>query len=145
LLRCLHGSGLLGALPGPLEDLPNGLPPSRPDDYLLAHELCVVAIGKGEKRARWLAAASEDRFLMALKRPQRFATQYHLATPSTPARVGRDRINRRNTMAASLREGKLSIMPQVPWVRPSQGSVHAPANGTHPSAPNSAAAARTRS
>jgi hypothetical protein len=45
-------------------------------DHLLAHELCVVAIGKGEERAKWLAAASEDRFLMNIERPQRFATQY---------------------------------------------------------------------
>jgi hypothetical protein len=46
------------------------------DDYLLAHELCIVAIAKGEQRALWLAAASEDRFLMNLGRPQRFGTQY---------------------------------------------------------------------
>lgn len=49
---------------------------SRPEDYLLAHEFCVVALAKGEKSARWLAAATEDRFLMNLKRPQRFGTQY---------------------------------------------------------------------
>jgi hypothetical protein len=47
-----------------------------PSDYLLAHELCVVAVGKGEKRAKWLAAASEDRFLMNIGRPQRFGTQF---------------------------------------------------------------------
>ena len=47
-----------------------------PEDSLLAHELCVVAISKGEKRGKWLAAASEDRFLMRIGRPQRFATQY---------------------------------------------------------------------
>jgi len=47
-----------------------------PDDYLLAHELCVVAIGLGEERAKWLVAASEDRYLMSLGRPQRFGTQY---------------------------------------------------------------------
>jgi thiol-disulfide isomerase/thioredoxin len=46
-----------------------------PDDYLLAHELCVVALGKGYTRALWLAAATEDRFLRSLKRPQRFGTQ----------------------------------------------------------------------
>ena len=46
------------------------------EDYLLAHELCVVAISKGDARARWLAAASEDRFLMNIDRPQRFATQF---------------------------------------------------------------------
>jgi hypothetical protein len=47
-----------------------------PEDDLLAHELCVVAISKGEMQAKWLAAASEDRFLMNIGRPQRFATQY---------------------------------------------------------------------
>ena len=56
-----------------------------PEDYLLAHELCVVAIGKGEDRGRWLAAASEDRFLMSIKRPQRFATQY---APDPPGADG---------------------------------------------------------
>ena len=45
-------------------------------DYLLAHELCIVAIGKGDERAKWLAAATEDRFLMDIGRPQRFGTQY---------------------------------------------------------------------
>ncbi len=47
---------------------------AEPADYLLAHELCVVAVGKGEKR-QVLAAASEDRFLMSINRPQRFGTQ----------------------------------------------------------------------
>ena len=49
---------------------------SVPEDFLLAHELCVVAIGKGNVSAKWLAAASEDRFLMNINRPQRFATQF---------------------------------------------------------------------
>ncbi len=55
-----------------------------PEDFLLAHEFCVVAIsrGKNDKDTRWLAAASEDRFLMNIGRPQRFATQYR-ADPST--------------------------------------------------------------
>jgi hypothetical protein len=47
-----------------------------PEDYLLAHELCVVAIGKGEQQAKSLAAKSEDRFLMEIGRPQRFGTQF---------------------------------------------------------------------
>ncbi len=46
-----------------------------PDDALLAHDLCVIAIGKGEKRAKWLAAASMDRFLIRVGRQQRFGTQ----------------------------------------------------------------------
>jgi hypothetical protein len=47
---------------------------SQPEDFLLAHELCIVAISKGVD-ARWLAAASEDRFLRSIGRPQRFGTQ----------------------------------------------------------------------
>lgn len=46
------------------------------NDYLLAHDLCVIAIAKGEERAKWLAAASLDRFLMAIGRQQRFGTQF---------------------------------------------------------------------
>ncbi len=52
------------------------------DDYLLAHELCVVAASQGVWQAKWLAAASEDRFLMSLNRPQRFGTQYRVDQPT---------------------------------------------------------------
>ena len=48
-----------------------------PEDYLLAHELCIIALSKGVEPAKWLAAASEDRFLVNIGRPQRFGTQYH--------------------------------------------------------------------
>ncbi len=51
------------------------------DDYLLAHEMCVVALSKGESRARWLAAATEDRFLWSIGRPQRFGTQFLAVGP----------------------------------------------------------------
>jgi hypothetical protein len=59
---------------------------SAPEDYLLAHELCVVAISKGHEDAKWLAAASEDRFLMQIGRPQRFATQFR-SVGNSPMRL----------------------------------------------------------
>jgi len=52
---------------------------SEADDYLLAHEMSVAAVAQGHKEARWLAAASEDRFLMKIGRKQRFGTQYEPA------------------------------------------------------------------
>src|SRR5207247_9723638 len=52
---------------------------SEADDYLLAHEMSVAAVAQGQKDARWLAAASEDRFLMKIGRMQRFGTQYEPA------------------------------------------------------------------
>lgn len=60
---------------------------AEPEDYLLAHELCVVAIGKGEERAKWLAAASQDRYLMKIGRPQRFGTQYRPEGPDSVWRL----------------------------------------------------------
>ncbi|SPE37333.1 conserved exported hypothetical protein [Candidatus Sulfopaludibacter sp. SbA3] len=46
-------------------------------DYMLAHVLAVTAVSKGEARARWLAAATLDRYLMSVKEPQIFGTQFH--------------------------------------------------------------------
>jgi hypothetical protein len=50
-----------------------------PEDFLLAHEFWVVAISKGknDRDTLSLAAASEDRFLTNIGRPQRFGTQSH--------------------------------------------------------------------
>jgi len=60
-----------------------------PEDFLLAHEFCVVALSKGknDRHTRWLAAASEDRFLMNIGRPQRFATQYRAEPITAPLRL----------------------------------------------------------
>lgn len=60
-----------------------------PEDFLLAHEFCIVAISKGknDKHTRWLAAASEDRFLMNIGRPQRFGTQYQAYPANAPYKL----------------------------------------------------------
>lgn len=60
---------------------------STPDDYLLAHDLCVIAIGKGEQKARWLAAASMDRFLISIGRQQRYGTQFRSDKSFKPPRL----------------------------------------------------------
>lgn len=48
----------------------------RPQDYLLAHVLAMAAMAKGDAQARWIAAATMDRYLQSLKQPQIFGTQY---------------------------------------------------------------------
>lgn len=48
----------------------------RPEDYMLAHELAMVAAVKGNEQGIWLAAASWDRYLQNVGKPQRFGTQY---------------------------------------------------------------------
>lgn len=59
----------------------------QPEDFLLAHELCIIAIIRGEERAKWLAAASEDRFLKSIGRAQRFGTQHANDGPGAPLRL----------------------------------------------------------
>jgi hypothetical protein len=49
---------------------------STPEGIQLAHELAMIAACLGDRGSRWLAAASYDRYLMYLDRPQRFGTQY---------------------------------------------------------------------
>jgi len=46
-----------------------------------------VAISKGNSEAKWLAAASEDRFLMNIDRPQRFGTQFRSEGVNAPVKL----------------------------------------------------------
>ena len=83
-----------------------------PEDFLLAHEFCIVAISKGknDRATRGLAAASEDRFLMNIGRPQRFGTQYQapLNSPYTLYKVddGVTDVLRREMSTRTLAEAK---------------------------------------
>jgi hypothetical protein len=49
---------------------------SSPEDYLLAHTLAMVAVTKGDATAIWVAAATLDRYLQNIGRPQIFGTQF---------------------------------------------------------------------
>jgi hypothetical protein len=48
----------------------------KPEDFLLAHALAVDAISLGGKNARWLAAATLDRYLRSISKPQIYGTQF---------------------------------------------------------------------
>jgi hypothetical protein len=48
------------------------------DDFLLAHTLAVVAVAKGSAKSRWIAAATLDRYLQKIQRPQIYGTQYFI-------------------------------------------------------------------
>jgi hypothetical protein len=49
---------------------------NRPEDYLMAHILAVAAVVRGDAKARWISAATLDRYLQSIKQPQMFGTQY---------------------------------------------------------------------
>ncbi|UWZ81723.1 hypothetical protein [Occallatibacter riparius] len=49
-----------------------------PDDFLFAHILAMEAVYRGTTSARFIAAATLDRYLQFIKQPQVFGTQYVL-------------------------------------------------------------------
>ena len=49
-----------------------------PDHYLLANRLAQLAMDAGYYKARWIYAATLDRYLMSTGQPQKYGTQYHL-------------------------------------------------------------------
>ena len=48
------------------------------EDCLFAHVLAMEALVKGDESAKWIAAATLDRYLQSIKQPQIFGTQYLL-------------------------------------------------------------------
>jgi hypothetical protein len=48
------------------------------DDCLFAHILAMDAMVRGSATARWIAAATLDRYLQFIKQPQIFGTQYNM-------------------------------------------------------------------
>lgn len=49
---------------------------STPEDYLLAHTLAIVALKKGDQEGAWIAAATLDRYLQSVNKPQIYGTQF---------------------------------------------------------------------
>lgn len=49
-----------------------------PDDYLMAHILAVESVIKGDDTSKWIVAATLDRYLQSINKPQVFGTQYPL-------------------------------------------------------------------
>ena len=46
------------------------------DDFLISHRLALLSSIQGHRGSRWLSAASLDRFLMSIDRPQIYGTQF---------------------------------------------------------------------
>lgn len=46
------------------------------ENYKLAHELAEKAVNLGDKTAKWLYAATFDRWLLSSDKPQRYGTQF---------------------------------------------------------------------
>jgi hypothetical protein len=52
------------------------------DDFMMAHVFAIEAVLKGDNSSKWIAAATLDRYLQIIGRPQIFGTQYDADTAS---------------------------------------------------------------
>lgn len=46
------------------------------EDYLKANELAKKAVDMGDEKAKWIYAATMDRYLLSIGKPQQYGTQY---------------------------------------------------------------------
>lgn len=80
----------------------------KPDDYLLAHTLALVALARGQSSALWIASATMDRYLHSIHQSQIYGTQFN-TNPNEP--VTQDPYNRA-LISDSLRR-ELGVPPQA--------------------------------
>ena len=59
---------------------------------LLAHTLALVASAKGDQGAAWIAAATLDRYLQSIRRPQIYGTQFLTSGAATTQQPYNERL-----------------------------------------------------
>lgn len=75
---------------------------NRAEDYLMAHILAIAAVVRGDAKARWICAATLDRYLQSIKQPQVFGAQYSW-TPGAQERNATQEPYDRNLISDVLR------------------------------------------
>ena len=73
-----------------------------PDDYLKAHLLATIAVARGKAEATWIAAATLDRYLQAIGRPQILGTQFYTGPDGRTTQEPFDRSLASDALRASL-------------------------------------------
>jgi hypothetical protein len=81
---------------------------AQPNNYLLAHTLAVIAAARGRPDATWIAAATLDRYLQNIGRPQIYGTQFR----SRPGQPTNQLPYDRTLVSDALREA-LGVPPQA--------------------------------
>lgn len=74
----------------------------KPDDYLKAHVLATVAAARGHRKAAWISAATLDRYLQAIDRPQVLGTQFQTSSDGITTQGEYDRALISDALRAAL-------------------------------------------
>ena len=101
-----------------------------PDDYLLAHVLAVTAIERGNREARWLSAATLDRYLRSIWQPQVYGTQFTINAGASSWQ--REPMNML-LLSDSVRSAScVTTLPQQESALPKPGSTDSPGRTSVP-------------
>lgn len=73
-----------------------------PDDYLKAHLLATIAVARGKVEATWIAAATLDRYLQAIGKPQILGTQFRVGADGRATQEPFDRSLGSDSLRAAL-------------------------------------------
>ena len=117
------------------------------DDYLKAHALAVAAAARGYRDASWIAAASLDRYLRSIGRPQVFGTQFKFGADGAASQDPYDRALLSDGLRAAAGVPSLALQQKQREEMEAQRKADAPKviKEPQPSAPSSSAPAAGRS
>jgi hypothetical protein len=73
-----------------------------PNDYLMAHTLALIAASKGNAEAAWIGAATLDRYLQSIGRPQIYGTQFRTPEGKPATQAPYDRTLMTDALRAAL-------------------------------------------
>ena len=74
----------------------------KPESYLKAHSLAVIAVARGRPDATWIAAATLDRYLQSIGQKQIFGTQYSVPNDKPATQEPYDRMLLPDPMRAAV-------------------------------------------
>ncbi len=81
---------------------------SKPEDFLKAHLLAMVAVARGKPSAIWIASATLDRYLQNIGKPQVLGTQFSLPRHAPATQEPYDR-----TLVSDAMRRVLKVPPQA--------------------------------
>ncbi len=118
-----------------------------PADYLKAHALAVAAAARGYRDAPWIAAASLDRYLRSIGRPQVFGTQFSQGADGIVSQEPYDRMLLSDGLRLASSVPSLALQEKQREEMEAQRKASAPkvVKGPQPSALSSSAPAAGRS
>ncbi|QXT35053.1 hypothetical protein KV697_14930 [Sphingomonas sanguinis] len=105
---------------------------SRPEDYLKAHLLAMIAAARGKPGAVWIASATLDRYLQSIGKPQVLGTQFMVPDEGKTTQEPYDRTLISDALRKALRVPSLAEQEKQRQRYDDEAAAEAKAAPAHP-------------